>query len=207
MANNIRSGDADRTPPAPNARGAISFPINTPDNFRDSYADPALLASNFDAHSRALPFSSQPANVQNVDLSTVNPLAGIQQPGSPIVQVQNVESDLAGLRAMLPFLPIMLTPRIIKTAFMAAANSPVDLEVPTSAALVKFRGPLDYYVSFGGRAVVPIAGGDIDNASIYKPEGEWFYIGGVKSIGVVGPNANTLVQCVFIARPSPNQGF
>lgn len=173
------------------------------DQFGRSYADPVILQPDWSQHYNADPFQSQPPNMIDQDISTVDPLAGIKSPGEPVIPVQNVESDLIFLRAELPFIPIMKFPRTIKTAYMAAANTPTDIIVPEGAALVKFRGPGDWYVSMGGRAIVPGAGGDVDNASIYKPDAEWFYCGGIRQISVVATAAAGIVQAIFIMRPSP----
>lgn len=175
------------------------------DRFGESYANPDLLNPAWSKFYQADPFQSQPANLINEEISTVAPLAAIKQPGEPITQVQNVESDLLLLRMELPFLPIVKYPRTVKTLFLGA-NIAGDIAIPGGAALVKFRGPLDYYVSFGGRAVVPTAASVLenpDNDSIFRPEGEWYYIGGINQISVVGPNAGTIVQATFIMRPSP----
>lgn len=182
---------------------------NEKDNFRASYADPELIEiPNFNSLHSSLPFDSQPANIQDMDISLVPPLAGIVQPGSGVQQVQNVETDLAILRAELPWLPILKFPQAIGTVFLATANLAQDLIIPTGAVVVRFFSGFDYYVSLGGRAVVPTAalfpvnGDAFSGASIYKPD-NWFYCGGVKSCSLVAPAANAIVTAVFINRPSP----
>lgn len=177
-------------------RGFLNFGNSAPkDNFIE--VDPDIEAGpDFGAHYRALPFDSSPANVMDKDISTVDPLAGIQSPGQPVIPTQDVWNDLDTLRLKMPWVPIELFPSLIRTAFMAVANTPVDINVPTGAAIVRFYGPGDFFVSIGGRAVVPIAGGDVESASLYKPNG-YFYIGGAKQISVVSAAANAIVQAGF----------
>ena len=170
--------------------------------FDKSYANPDLLAPDWSQFYNADPFNSQPPNMIGQDISKVDPLAGISTPNGPILEVQNIESDLLNLRAELPFLPVVKFPRNVFSVFLAA-NVAGDINVPTGAALVKFTGPGDWYVSSAGRAQVPSATMDPEQAAIYKPDSEWFYCGGIKQFSVVGPNAGTIVTARFIMRPSP----
>lgn len=151
---------------------------------------------NFTAHYSALPFDSSPANLIDRDISTVDPLAGIQSPAQPMIPTQDVWNDLAALYAKMPNVEIQLFPQAIRTAFLLTANVAIDLTIPTGAAIVKFFGPGDFYVSIGGRAVVPILGGDVETASLYKPTG-LFYCGGAKQVSVVSATANSVVQAAF----------
>lgn len=149
------------------------------------------------------PFNSLQPTYIGEDLSTVPPLAGIKQPGSPIQPVQNIEADLMALRAEMPFLPILKPPQAARTALLQVANLAVNLEVPTSAVLCMFRGNGDYYVSFAGAAVRPIAGAvDAETATLYKPEGVFMYCGGTTQISVVSPSVNIIVQAWYWQRPN-----
>lgn len=177
-------------------RGFLNFGNSAPkDNFIPEVPD-IEAGPDFGAHYLALPFDSSPANVMDRDISTVDPLAGIQSPGQPVIPTQDVWNDLDTLRLKMPWVPIELFPALIRTAFMAVANKPVDINVPTGAAIVRFYGPGDFFVSIGGRAVVPIAGVDIETATLYKPQG-YFYIGGANQISVVSAAANAIVQAGF----------
>jgi hypothetical protein len=179
-------------------RGFLNIGSKTaPDMGPDFIAGPDIPSGpDFSSLYHALPFDTSPANVIDHDISTVDPLAGISSPGQPVIPTQDVWNDLDTLRLKMPWLPIQLFPPLIRTAFMAAANTAQDIDVPTGAAIVQFYGPGDFFVSIGGRAVVPIVAGDRESASLYKPSGA-FYIGGAKQISVVSAAVNAIVQAAF----------
>jgi hypothetical protein len=176
-------------------RGFLGFERKPVDRFED--VEPDIQAGpDYSSLYRALPFDSAPTTLIGVDASTVDPLAGIASPAQPIIPTQDVFNDLDTLRLKMPWLPIVLFPPLIRSAFMAVANTPTDINVPTGAAIVQFYGPGDFYVSLGGRAVVPSAATEVDASTLYKPTGA-FYIGATKQISVVSPNANGIVQAAF----------
>lgn len=118
-------------------------------------------------------------------------LAGIAPDGlGHILPVQNAESNLAFLRSEFPFVAIMPFPRRIKTIVFEAGNinQAVNIDLG-SAQLIRFRGNADYYVSPNGTAVLPTVAnngpGNDMNTSLYKPESEWLYCGGLKQLSVV----------------------
>jgi len=203
MANNVRAGDIGE-----NVKTVVpTNPVgNETDPFKASYADPNLLEPDWSAMYQAQPFDSQPANLIGDDISTVDPLAGIQTPGFAPVQVQNIEADLLMVRAEMPFLPILRWPTVTKTVFMAVANTAADILIPSGAVLVKLSGPSDWYASFQGQAQVPSATVNGDAGSLYKPDDAWYYCGGKAALSVVAPAVNGIVTARFIMRPSPNQG-
>lgn len=194
VANELKSS------PPPKPVGNETDPMNA------SYADPNMLEPGWSAMFTAQPFDSQPANLIGEDISTVDPLAGIQTPGFAPVQVQNIEADLMIVRAEMPFLPIMRWPTATRTAFMAAANSPADILIPSGAVLVKLSGPGDWYASFQGLAQVPSATISGEAGALYKPDDAWYYCGGKAALSVVSSTVNGIVTARFIMRPSPNQG-
>lgn len=166
---------------------------------KDQYNDVApdfIETPDFGALYTALPFDSQPADIMNTDISEVTPLAGIVQVGSPVQPTQDIWNDLIAIRAKMPWLPIIQFPQAIRTVFMPVANVAVDIDIPTSAAFMRFAGPQDFYASLGNRAVVPNATGDREASSLYKPDG-YIFIGGVKQVSVVSPAANAIVQIAF----------
>ncbi len=171
-----------------------------------SYADPNMLEPAWGNMFDAMPFDSQPPNLINQDISTVDPLAGIQTPGFAPVQVQNIEADLMMVRAEMPFLPVMRWPTATRTAFMAVANTPADIQIPSGAVLVKLSGPGDWYASFQGLAQVPSATVSGEAGALYKPDDAWYYCGGKAALSVVSSAVNGIVTAKFIMRPSPNQG-
>lgn len=137
---------------------------------------------------------TRPAPLQ---VDTVDPLAALRSPvDKHIMPVQNAETDLAFLRQMYPFVPIMPFPNFCR-AVALAANTNTDVQCGNHS-LVKFKGNGDYYVSMQGRASVPIIGDPSSgNQSIYKPEDEWFYIGGVSQISLIAPGADIVVNVMF----------
>ena len=176
--------------------GFLNFQLKPSDQFLNGNLPNTDDGADFSQHYDALPYDSSPAHLQDMDISRVDPLAGISSPGQPIIPTQDIWNNLDTLRLKMPNLPITIIPHSIRTAFMALANTPTDIAVPTSAVIAVFSGPGDFYVSIGGRAVVPSATMDVEAASMYNPLG-FYYIGGVKQISVVSPNVNGIVQVKF----------
>lgn len=133
------------------------------------------------------------------DSASVDDLAALgSMPGRDPFPSQNIESDLAWLRADMPFLPIIKTPRSIVTAFMALANTPTEIRIPDGAVMLRFSGDGDYYVSFEHQAVVPSATMDPNLMVVYKPEFAFFYVGAKKTVSVVSAQVNRMVQVVAL---------
>lgn len=177
-------------------QGFLNFQLKPSDQFLNGNLPDIQDGPDFGQHYDALPFDSSPANLQDRDISKVDPLAGINSPGQPVIPTQDVWNDLDTLRLKMPWLQIYLPPNSIRTAFMAAANTPTDLQVPTSAAIVMFVGAGDFFVSLGGRAIIPTAATDVEASTMYKPQ-LTYYCGGLKQISVVSANVNAVVQALF----------
>lgn len=149
-----------------------------------------------------------------LDLTTVDNNAGVHVQGIGDVTPQGPNNDLAFLRSRFPFLPIMPFPNNVAGVFLPVALTPDEIQFPDGTTLVLFRGSNDYFVSLHGNAEVPSAanapsaksGGLRTVKSIYKPEGFFFYVGNVKTVSVVAPNANTFVTVLCYSTnnwPSP----
>lgn len=177
-------------------RGILNFNPYPTDQFSNGDLPEVDDLADFSSHYDALPYDASPAHLQGQDISRVDPLAGINSPGQPVIPTQDIWNDLNTLRLKMPWLPITMFPHSIRSAFMALANTPTDIHVPTSAAIAQFYGTGDFYVSLGGRAVIPTAATDVEASTLYKPQG-FFYIGNAKQISVVSPNANGIVQIAF----------
>lgn len=139
--------------------------------------------------------------LENGEISKLPEMTSLQpMPGGVELPAQNIETDLMALRASLPFVPMMKWPKSIVSVFLPTAGLAVDLTVPNGAVLGRFSGNADYFISAEGRAIVPGAAGfDPAQASIYKPEWNWFYIGGFSQFSVVSPVANAFVQLVCLS--------
>jgi len=122
----------------------------------------------------------------------VDPLTAIQPfPNIAPMQPNNPSDDMLSIREQFPFLPILPFPRIVRTYFLATANTAQDIDL-SQFVIVAFRGNGDYYLCMDGAAVVPTAGIPA-TSSIYKPEGNFFYAGNMQSCSIVAPNANCIV--------------
>lgn len=145
-----------------------------------------------------MPFNSQPASFLDVDISTVDPLAGIApRVNGSVIPIQNMESDLLKMRARMPYLPIIQRPqRVFNVVMDAVTPIAVDVNFHTGDALVRFTSNSDFYVSFDGRAYLPVATGE--SGIICNPPPEWYPTGGTKQISVFSPNVGAVICCAFI---------
>lgn len=144
------------------------------------------LVASFD-HTRPAPHQ----------IDSVDPLAGLVSPvDNHVMPVQSNQSNLAYFRSSFPFVPIVPWPAFSKTIALAAG---VAVDVPCGdQMLVKFKGNGDYYISFDNAARVPIVGDlSTQNQSVYKPEDDWYYIGGKRQFSVIAPGADIVVCALF----------
>lgn len=130
-------------------------------------------------------------------VDTVDPFAGIYSPvDQHVMPVQNEQTNLAFFRGSFPFVPIVPFPAFSRVVALVAGVS-MDVQVGNHQ-LVRFKGNGDYYISAQNRARIPVVGDASDqNQSLYKPEDEWYYIGGVKQISVIAPGADIVVNFMF----------
>lgn len=151
-------------------------------------------------------FNTDPERAMK-EISTVPELAGIRpMPGGVEFTAQNIDTDLMGLRAQMPFLPIAQWPKSIRGVFLPTAGVPGVIEIPSGAVLGRFTGTADYFVSMEGQAQIPTATTPSDIGSIFRPEWAWWYIGGVTQPSIVSSVANAYVQLVCLSpKPFPER--
>ena len=134
-------------------------------------------------------------------LDTVDPLAaeypGMTQfmPSIPPMALQDEFNLLMQLRNNNPFLQIIRPPNIVK-GILLAATTPVDVPIPDAVQLVRFKGNNDYYVSFKGKATIPLAAGLTPNDitdSMFRPEEGIYFIGNIAMLSLIASNAATAV--------------
>ena len=129
------------------------------------------------------------------------------QPMGPI-------TDLAYIRAIFPFVPILGIPRTIATAIIAADPNtgnpiPADLNIPAEVVLGRFIADTDqWYACFEHNAQIPtpaLVASVPDFRTMYRPDYGWFYVGGRKSVSVISPNVGAIIQFHgFIANKRPS---
>jgi hypothetical protein len=107
----------------------------------------------------------------------------------------NPVTDLMELRYEFPFLPIMPFPASLSTVVLAA-NTAQDLPIIDGATVAMFFGSGDFYLSKLGNAEVPSSVNVANAQSIYKPTGFLWYVRGLRSVSVIAPNADTVVQAL-----------
>ncbi len=163
------------------------------DNFDlSTFINPDFLSVNAQPAHRVAPYDPMQQMPHMID--TVDPLTAFSPENNVELPAMNVETDLAYMRAELPFLPIVKFPMLIATAALVP-NVPFDLAVPDGVTLARFIGNTDYYVSHGGAAAIPTAGGEV-TGSIYRPEFAMFYVGGIKSFSIASPNVGAVVSLI-----------
>lgn len=139
-----------------------------------------------------------------IDLTLVDNLAGIQTIGREEQTPQGPNNDLMAMRSRFDNIPVLPLQGSVATVFLPTANTGDELVFPDGTTMAQFFGPADFYVSLHGKAEVPTAvnspagttGTPSSVRSIYKPVGIWFYVGNIKSVGVVAPGANAIVQAL-----------
>lgn len=134
---------------------------------------------------------------------------------SPIGPVEYMDQGprdmLMALRLQFPYWEVIPFPPRVKTVFLANANQAVDVRIPDGTVGIVMRGNLDYYVCNVGIATVPAAANansddtSTECQSMYKPEGYIMYVGNLKSLSIVAPNANTIVtmMCYMLTGINP----
>lgn len=151
-----------------------------------------------------------------LDVSTVDELAAVKQIGMPELTPQGPITDLAWLRARFPFIQIMPLFTQFTSVFLPTANLADELIFPNGTTLVRFFGNNDYFLSISARAIIPTAalsptaasGGNTENREkvVYRPEGVFWYVGGLKAVSCVAPNNNTYVSAAcFITNQRPTR--
>lgn len=125
--------------------------------------------------------------------------------GDPITP-QGPVNDLAILRHNFPFCPIIPFPNQVRTVALVQ-NVPKDIVIPDRVVMVMLRGSGNYYVSNNGNAEVPVAAQDNDSGtnaarSIFKPDGVFFYTGGIKSLSVITPDAGGCIVTLLGYAPT-----
>jgi hypothetical protein len=111
------------------------------------------------------------------------------------------QERLLQLRALNPFVPIMMFPLAAKAAVLLA-NVAQDIPIPSGAKYMVLRGTADYWVSVNGNAAVPVASiglTDEGNASFLRPDGVVWYCEELKSISVVAAGA-AIVSALFYSQ-------
>lgn len=98
---------------------------------------------------------------------------------------QGAINVLMRFRAEFPFVPVMPFPPQVRTVFLVQ-NVAQDIEIPSMAQIIIFRGSGNYYVSNHGKAEIPA---DTTSRSVYKPEGFAWYVGGSNSLSLITPDA------------------
>lgn len=173
-----------------------AYMLNANDRGPDYIGSPDLMSMQQTPMAPLVPFNGRAPSLIETDITTVPPLAGVA-PGGNVLPVQNIEADLRQLRAEMPFLPIISRPQWSRSLFLAA-NVAQNVDVPTNVSLVRFASSGEFYVNFDGTASVPTA--NVFDGVIYKPEGVWYYCGGLSQVSIVSPNVNTIVTLEFIGR-------
>lgn len=179
---------------------ASAYFLNMPgrDRAPDFMSAPDELTMRQTPMAPLVAFNGKAPNLMETDISEVPPLAAVA-PNGNVIPVQNIEADLRQLRSEMPFLHIVSRPQAVTTLFFAAGNAPQNVDVPGNVSLVRFRGNLDYYVNFDGTASVPTVGVPA-TGTLYRPEGQWYYCGGLNQVSIVAAAVNTIVTLEFIGR-------
>ncbi len=157
--------------------------IGTPEMFQGNFRP---ITPSFD-HIRPAP----------VQVDNVDPMAGLQSAiDKHVMPVQNNQSNLAYFRSSFPFVQIVPWPAFSKVVALAAGVA-FDMSC-RDKMLVRFKGNGDYFVSFDNKARVPLVGDDdTQNQSLYKPEDDWYYIGGKNQLSIIAPGADIVVCAQF----------
>jgi hypothetical protein len=128
------------------------------------------------------------------------------EPGLQRVPSQGVRNDLAWLRMVFPFVPIMPFPDDVVSVVLTTASVAYDMNLPDGTVIVNFDadGP-DWWISNYGRAAIPnvnstpTSGGDWINAyngsaMVHPPNTQYFYTGSMRQISLVSATAGRIVQ-------------
>lgn len=152
------------------------------------------------------------------EIDTVNPMAPFAPDGGQqgvIVSPQGELNDLAQFFREFPTAPVMqFSPAV--AAVLLAANVAQDLLLPDGTTVIGlYADRYPFYVSKLGNAEIPsatnlpsVGGYTNDNRyrsiPIFAPLPWLFYVGGLRSLSVITPTANTLVsaQC-YITNKRP----
>lgn len=162
----------------------------------DPYAMPSLLGNVGDN------ISQGPGQL---DISTVSEMAGIRQIGSPEMVTQGPNNDLMHFRSRFPFVPVLPLLGQYASVFLPNPNVADEMELPNGTTAIIFSAKDDFFISIQGNAEVPsalntparLSGGLITARSFYKPpSGILWYVGNIRSLSCVAPNANTFVTAL-----------
>ena len=144
-------------------------------------------------------FNNQTAEKRDDPINRGNVTPFLESNAGTLLQTR--QDRLLQLRAMNPFVPIVMFPLTAKAAVLAA-NVAQDIPIPSGAKYVILKGTGDYWVSVQGAASVPVASVGLtdDNiAPILRPDDVIFYCEEIKSISVVA-DAIVKVSAAFYAQ-------
>lgn len=136
---------------------------------------------------------------------TADPFAGIAPiPGMSPMAPQSPARDIAGLLKDFPGLTILPQPQFKSAISAAVANDIIDFEIPETIMFAQFIVSAPAYMSFSGRAQIPVPGlaGFVDG-SIFLPSvifTPFFYMWGKRQISFNCPTASTVISMIGAQR-------
>jgi hypothetical protein len=121
---------------------------------------------------------------------------------------QGPQTMLAALRLQFPNLEVIPFPSRVKSVLLATAGLAQDITLPDGTVAIIMRGNNDYYVSNNGNAEIPFAvvNEGVYSQSVFKPEGYVLYVGNMRALSLIAPNANTIVTIMCYPLTPMNPG-
>jgi hypothetical protein len=155
----------------------------------------------------------------NLDLSTVDEMAGMRVSGIGDIPMQGPTNDLAILRALFPFLPILPLQAHVAAVWLPTAGTPDELTFPDGTTLALFglqaTAIASVLASVNGNAEILSAvntpakktGTASTVFSFVIPQtGMLFYVGNIKSLSVVSNVAGVGVTALCYQTNHWNKG-